>query len=120
MPCRRRLLAPSAAVDAHGCACGAVPAPLLNTGFVYVRAAAAAGATSLPQLIYNRSVTKIMHRLARPPNHDAKGAVVAHARTGPDGQPFGVPTWGYDVGAVDPHADVQYPTIPVPKPYVGL
>ncbi len=84
MPCRRRLLAPSAAVDAHGCACGAVPAPLLNTGFVYVRAAAAAGATSLPQLIFNRSVAKIMHRLARPPNHDAKGAVVARARTGPD------------------------------------
>lgn len=79
VPCRRALLAPSAAADAHGCVCGAVPAPLLNTGFVYVRAAAGAAATSLPQLIYNRSVAKILHRLARTPNHDAKDAVDPHA-----------------------------------------
>ncbi len=34
---------------------------------------------SLPQLLYNRTVEKILSRLARPPNHDSKGKVDPHA-----------------------------------------
>ena len=81
VPCRRPPMgaADAADADAHGCACGVVPSPLLNTGFVYVRASAGAAVTSLPQLIYNRSVEKILHRLGRPPNHDAKGQADPHA-----------------------------------------
>ena len=68
----------SLASDAYGCGCGVAPAPLLNTGFVYVRAGAVVS-TSLPQLLYNRTVEKILSRLARPPNHDSKGKVDPHA-----------------------------------------
>ena len=64
--------------DAYGCGCGVAPAPLLNTGFVYVRAGAVVS-SSLPQLLYNRTVEKILSRLARPPNHDSKGKVDPHA-----------------------------------------
>ena len=38
-----------------------------------------AAATSLPQLLYNRTVEKILSRLARPPNYDDKGKVDPHA-----------------------------------------
>ena len=73
----------AAATSPHGayagCGCGAAPQPLLNTGFVYVRARDGAPATTLPQLLYNRTVAKILSRLARPPNHDEKGKVDPHA-----------------------------------------
>ena len=94
VPCRRRIGAASGTSaqhgaiaegggaslpsDAYGCGCGVAPAPLLNTGFVYVRASAGVS-TSLPQLLYNRTVEKILSRLARPPNHDSKGKVDPHA-----------------------------------------
>ena len=48
----------------HGCPCGVTPAPLLNTGFVYVRATPSAH--SAQQLVYNRSVELILQRLYEP------------------------------------------------------
>ena len=79
VPCRRASTAGSAADAAHvGCGCGVAPQPLLNTGFVYVRASGAA-VPSLPQLIYNRSVAKILMRLGRTVNYDVKGKVDPHA-----------------------------------------
>ncbi|KAL3903098.1 MAG: hypothetical protein SGPRY_011813, partial [Prymnesium sp.] len=45
----------------HGCPCGVAPAPMLNTGFVYVRSSPSS--TSAQQMVYNRSVDLILHRL---------------------------------------------------------
>ena len=72
--------APFGADAAHvGCGCGVAPQPLLNTGFVYVRAAGTA-MVSLPQLIYNRSVSKILMRLGGVSRIvDDKGKVDPHA-----------------------------------------
>jgi len=62
VPC----VAPPAGAEAraHGCPCGVTPAPMLNTGFVYVRATHGASAQ---QRLYNRSVELILQRLPQPP-----------------------------------------------------
>ena len=82
VPCRGEPAAPldtaasadaASADTAYGCGCGVAPAPLLNTGFVYVRPPrGATPATSLPQLLYNRSVAKILARLHQPADVDPK------------------------------------------------
>ena len=62
------------------CGCGVAPQPLLNTGFVYVRASKGRVGPSLPQLIYNRSVEKILMRLGgNGQNFDKKGKIDPHA-----------------------------------------
>ena len=61
----------------HGCGCGVTPAPLLNTGFVYVRASAAP--VGAQQRVFSRSVDKILQRLQGPPARTPTGAVDPHA-----------------------------------------
>ena len=53
------------------------PAPLLNTGFVYVRASAAP--VGAQQRVFSRSVDKILQRLQGPPARTPTGAVDPHA-----------------------------------------
>ena len=83
LPCKAtHTTAPSSVVlpsslGVHGCPCGVVPAPLLNTGFVYVRAKP--GRTSAQQLIYNHSVDRILRRVAgEPTTYTTKGEVDPH------------------------------------------
>lgn len=64
LPCRNQD-AVSESTAMHGCPCGVTPAPMLNTGFVYVRASAAS--MSAQQLVYNRSVELILERFKQPP-----------------------------------------------------
>ena len=105
VPCRAHAHAHVAggAGAAYGCPCGVAPAPLLNTGFVYVRADTPL-TTTLPQLVYNRTVEKILSRLARPPNHDNKRKVDPHA------------VWAQDVVNEVVAELASLPPVPAPVP----
>ena len=87
--------AATASASRHGCPCGVVPAPLLNTGFVYVRATP--DPSGAQQRIYNRSVELILSRLASQPKLSPKGEVDPH------------PVWSQDVVN---EAAVSFSTLP--------
>merc|ERR1719446_1384447 len=68
----------AAAAAALACACGPTPMPLLNTGFVWARAAEGQGHVA-QSLLFNRSVERILNRLTQPPRRNAKGEVDPHS-----------------------------------------
>jgi len=84
----------------HGCPCGVVPMPLLNTGFVYVRASPSAA--SAQQLVYNRSVERILDRLR-----------VKTPESNPKGEANTKPVWSQDVVC---EVSATFATLPVGWP----